>query len=103
MKKDEEKKINKSSITQKSKKKQQNKLVNPKKKSIKDKIIEFNDEFDESIYFNHRNTFFTKLSVEKPISKKNIPFLIETEFEFSYFEEKIKKKETNKESISEIL
>ena len=102
MEKKQKKSQNKSSNIQSSKNQRKSKIVN-QNNSIKDIILELNNEFDESIYFNHKNTFFAKLSVEKPISKTNIPFLIKKEFEFSYFEDKLKNKESNKESIPQIL
>ena len=74
-----------------------------KKVSIKDSILELNKEFDETIYFNHHYTAFRKLSVEKPMSTKTIPFLMIRENFFSYFEEKIINKEADKESIAQIL
>ena len=80
---------------------QQNNRI--KKKSIKDTILELNQEFDETIYFNHHYTAFRKLKVEKPISQTTVPFLMIREFLFSYFEEKLISKEADKESIAQIL
>ena len=74
-----------------------------KKMSLKERILELNTEFDESIYFNHHYTAFQKLAVEKPISQTTIPFLMIREFLFSYFEEKAIIKEADKESITQIL
>ena len=82
---------------------EQNKIRIQKKLSIKDSIFELNQEFDESIYFNHNYTAFRKLSVEKPISQTTVPFLMIREFLFSYFEEKLINKEADKESITQIL
>ena len=74
-----------------------------KKETIKDKILELNKEFDETIYFNHCYTVFRKMQVEKPISQTTIPFLMIREFLFSYFEEKLINKEADKESITQII
>ena len=74
-----------------------------KAKTFSETIFELNKEFDESIYFNHHYTALRKLSVEKPISSVTIPFLMDKEFLFSYFEEKMITKEADKETITQIL
>ena len=74
-----------------------------KSKTFQETIFELNKEFDESIYFNHHYTALRKLNVEKPISQTTIPFLMDKEFLFSYFEEKIITKEADKETMTQIL
>ena len=83
--------------------KSQNNIQIKRKTSIKETILELNEEFDETIYFNHHYTAFRKISTDKPISQTTIPFLMLREFLFSYFEEKIINREPDKESISQIL
>ena len=72
-------------------------------KTFQETIFELNREIDESIYFNHHYTALRKLNVEKPISQTTIPFLMDREFLFSYFEEKIITKEADKETMTQIL
>jgi len=82
----------------------QNDMITIKKsKSFSETINELNKEFDESIYFNHHYTALRKLEVEKPISPVTIPLLMDCEFLFSCFEEKMITKEADKETQTQIL
>ena len=66
-------------------------------------VYSINKEYDESIYFQHHFDFYRKLEVVDPSTNITNPFLMSTEYSYSYFEEKISNKEADKESIAQIL
>jgi len=71
-------------------------------KKPKVNLLEKNVDFDENIYFNHYYSVFTKLEYESPIIDKYIPFLMSSEFKYSYFEVRQNIKPANKETITQI-
>ena len=66
-------------------------------------LLETNIDFDENIYFNHYFSAFGKLDFKSPITERQIPYLMSSEFLYSYFEVKQNIKPAIKETIPQII
>ena len=78
-----------------------------KQKEIKEdnniNLLETNVDFDEIIYFNHYSSVLSKLEFESPINDKQKPYLLSSEFLYSYFEVRQDIKPASKETVPQII
>ena len=66
-------------------------------------LLETNVNFDETFYFNHYLSSFSKIEFNSPIDQTTIPYMMSQEFSYSYFEVFKNIKPAIKETIPQII